>query len=412
MPKHEKNSPKAIANKIKSKGLQKLKWFCQMCQKQCRDQNGFKCHLTSETHQRQLLLFADNQNSYLREFSGAFEKAFMDILRLQYGGKRIRANDVYQEYIKQKEHVHMNSTHWHSLTGFVMYLGRTGKCKIDQTEKGWFVQYIDKEEEMRKEKLVQKIKHDKDDEEKILDFVQRQAERALEALGEDAEESMPKPTDLIKSDDQKIEFALAVNKKPTALELGMPSSSGVASAFTTDVKPNKRKLDDDMAKMEKKSKYDDKERDDRKRRSDQPSSKMSALDEIRDLEERKKEAKNRKDYWLHENIVVKVVTKKLGGDYYKKKGIVESLADEYTANVRILDDKGDVLKLDQVHLETVIPALGRHVMIVNGAYRGQKALLEKIDEKNFCVSVRVDEGAAKGRLLEKVAYEDVSKLDT
>jgi DNA/RNA-binding protein KIN17 len=73
---------------------------------------------------------------------------------------------------------------------------------------------------------------------------------------------------------------------------------------------------------------------------------------------------------------------------------------------------GDVLKLDQVHLETVIPALGRHVLIVNGAYRGHKALLEKLDEKRFCVSVRVDDGPAKGRLLENVAYEDVSKLAT
>lgn len=31
-------SPKAIANRIKSKGLQKLRWYCQMCQKQCRDE--------------------------------------------------------------------------------------------------------------------------------------------------------------------------------------------------------------------------------------------------------------------------------------------------------------------------------------------------------------------------------------
>lgn len=38
MGKHEPNSPKAIANRIKSKGLQKLRWYCQMCQKQCRDQ--------------------------------------------------------------------------------------------------------------------------------------------------------------------------------------------------------------------------------------------------------------------------------------------------------------------------------------------------------------------------------------
>jgi len=31
-------TPKAIGNRIKSKGLQKLRWYCQMCQKQCRDE--------------------------------------------------------------------------------------------------------------------------------------------------------------------------------------------------------------------------------------------------------------------------------------------------------------------------------------------------------------------------------------
>ena len=40
MPKHGWLTPKAIANRIKAKGLQKLRWYCQMCQKQCRDEVG------------------------------------------------------------------------------------------------------------------------------------------------------------------------------------------------------------------------------------------------------------------------------------------------------------------------------------------------------------------------------------
>ena len=46
-----------ISNRIKAKGLQKLRWYCQMCQKQCRDENGFKCHLNSDSHQRQMMVF-------------------------------------------------------------------------------------------------------------------------------------------------------------------------------------------------------------------------------------------------------------------------------------------------------------------------------------------------------------------
>ena len=69
MPKAEKGSVKDIANKMKAKGLQKLKFYCQMCEKQCRDANGFKCHLTSESHLRQMKLFSDNAGGILDKFS-------------------------------------------------------------------------------------------------------------------------------------------------------------------------------------------------------------------------------------------------------------------------------------------------------------------------------------------------------
>lgn len=83
--KAEFGTPKYLANKMKSKGLQKLRWYCQMCQKQCRDENGFKCHVTSESHQRQILLFADNAGRYLDEFSGEFCKGFLETLKRTCG---------------------------------------------------------------------------------------------------------------------------------------------------------------------------------------------------------------------------------------------------------------------------------------------------------------------------------------
>lgn len=61
----------------------------------------------------------------------------------RFGTKRIRANQVYQEYIADKQHLHMNSTRWVTLTEFVKHLGRTGVAKVDETEKGWFIQWID-----------------------------------------------------------------------------------------------------------------------------------------------------------------------------------------------------------------------------------------------------------------------------
>uniref|UniRef100_K1Q7R8 DNA/RNA-binding protein KIN17 n=1 Tax=Magallana gigas TaxID=29159 RepID=K1Q7R8_MAGGI len=175
-------TPKAIANRIKAKGLQKLRWYCQMCQKQCRDENGFKCHMMSESHQRQLLLFAENPDKYIDDFSKEFMDGYLELLKRRFGTKRVNCNIVYQEYIAYREHIHMNSTQWETLTEFIKWLGREGKCVVDYTEKGWFVQYIDRDPETikKQEQTKAKEKMDMDDEERTASLIQKQIKRAAE----------------------------------------------------------------------------------------------------------------------------------------------------------------------------------------------------------------------------------------
>ena len=62
-----------IGNRIKAKGLQKLRWYCQMCGKQCRDENGFKCHLNSDSHKRQMMVFGEAPDRVIEGFSEEFE---------------------------------------------------------------------------------------------------------------------------------------------------------------------------------------------------------------------------------------------------------------------------------------------------------------------------------------------------
>ncbi|KFM76321.1 DNA/RNA-binding protein KIN17, partial [Stegodyphus mimosarum] len=213
MPKHGFLTPKAIANRIKAKGLQKLRWYCQMCQKQCRDENGFKCHTMSESHQRQLLLFAENPDKYIDQFSQEFLDSFMQLLRRRFGTKRVHANQVYQEYIADRNHLHMNSTQWETLTEFVKWLGREGHCVVDETEKGWFVTYIDRDPETirRQEALAKQEKMKLDDEERMAKFFQRQMERDREKTG-----ILPEPvyTELKKtSEEEKVTFAMKAADK-------------------------------------------------------------------------------------------------------------------------------------------------------------------------------------------------------
>ena len=51
---------------------------------------------------------------------------FIELQKRRFGTKRVQANLVYQEYISDREHVHMNATQWETLTDFVKWLGREG----------------------------------------------------------------------------------------------------------------------------------------------------------------------------------------------------------------------------------------------------------------------------------------------
>ncbi|GLD93481.1 hypothetical protein PINS_up002073 [Pythium insidiosum] len=82
-----------------------------------------------------MLIVANNPDKFLSGYSEMFEKAFLENLRRRHGTKRMQANVVYNEYISDKLHVHMNATQWTTLGSFVQYLGRTGKCVVDETEK-------------------------------------------------------------------------------------------------------------------------------------------------------------------------------------------------------------------------------------------------------------------------------------
>jgi hypothetical protein len=65
---------------MKSKGLQKLRWYCQVCEKQCRDENGFKCHMQSEGHLRQMLVVGESAGRHIHDYSMQFQHDFVQLL--------------------------------------------------------------------------------------------------------------------------------------------------------------------------------------------------------------------------------------------------------------------------------------------------------------------------------------------
>lgn len=390
MGKNDFLTPKAIANRIKAKGLQKLRWYCQMCEKQCRDENGFKCHCMSESHQRQMEVFGQNPYRIVSGYSEEFESAFLEHMKRSHRFSRVAATVVYNEYIADRHHIHMNSTEWATLTEFVKYLGRTGKCKVDETPKGWFITYIDRDSEtLFKEKMKNKRKKaDIAEEEKQERAIKRQRERAEQLLtnSEDSEQILIPGK--LEGDDQKVKLSLGSSSKPPN-DKDRPDSSS-RSVFDVMDKSRKKSGKDTVAKLGDKG--------------------GGVLDELMREQEEAKERHNRKDYWLCEGIVVKVMSKALANKgYYKQKGVVRRVIDKYVGEIETLEKK-HVLRVDQEELETVIPQIGGLVRIVNGAYRGSNARLLAIDTDNFSAKLKIEKGIYDGKVLRAIDYEDICKL--
>lgn len=140
-----------------------MRWWCEPCQKQCRDANGFKCHVQSESHVRQMAVVGENASKHISNYSNDFQRDFVSLLRTAHGEKWIGANKFYNEYIRDKEHVHMNSTRWSSLTEFTKHLGRSGIVNVKEDEKdGLMIAWRDtsvaatkRREEIREQELAE-----------------------------------------------------------------------------------------------------------------------------------------------------------------------------------------------------------------------------------------------------------------
>ena len=448
MPKAEKGTPKDIAKRIKAKGLQKLKFYCQMCEKQCRDANGFKCHLTSESHLRQMKIFSENAKGIMDRYSREFETYYLQTLRQRHTTKRVNANNVYQEMIQDKQHIHMNSTRWATLTDFVMYLGKTGKCVVDETERGWYVQYIENDASIlaRKEMQERRAEAEKAAEMAQAERMERQRVEAAKALDRVGGTVRLEATKLERSEDDKsATVSVALKMSSTGQKKNSAGSSTKKINFfgesdddddeENDIKVAPSNIDlpsplplptsNTATKRQADGRHDGPAKRLRPNdhggennntiAQDSSSSKKTTLenDIINNNNENLKNS--REAPWLKRDIIVRIITKKLAdGKYFRRKAIVDHVLkeDKFCAEVEVLDsdgktDGGDILRLDQSDLETVVPKEGKKVRILRGEHRGEKAKVMSLDKKKYRATLKlVDDGT----LLEKVDFEDFSQL--
>eukprot|EP00795_Rhopilema_esculentum_P002187 gene2185-17778_t len=365
------------------------------------------------------------------------------------GTKRVHCNIVYQEYIADKLHTHMNSTQWETLTELVKWLGREGHCVVDETPKGWYITYVDRDPEAikRQESAAKKEKMDMDDDERMAKFLEKQIEKAKEKETEKPKSEFTELQRLNEEEKVSLNFSRATSsvsnestEKQAIAAAGANPLSDLGKA-KPQVFPSASSSPSSSSKASRRHLVSF-------RRGFFPMNPYLRtlvhfvycaeisylLDCVREQKAKTSKIK-RHENWITKlprgevtgdfaiisprsrlaallpGIIVKVITKKLGEKYYKKKGEITAVKDKFVAVVEMLDS-GDKLKLDQAHIETVIPQPGRLLRILNGVYRGETATMMSLDERRFSITARIESGKDKGKSIDGFSYEDVCKLAT
>ena len=229
-----------------------------------RDENGFKCHTQSESHVRQMLLIGEDSRKHISDYSSQFQRDFLQLLKTSHGEKKININHfcglftiqhfledllmIYldQEYISNKQHIHMNATRWPSLTEFAKWLGREGICRVEEGDKGLEVAWIDNSPEAlrRQDAIRKKERQDKGDEEREQKLIREQIKKAKR----DAEEKgdiglVVEPRLLQREEGEKIKLSFAakavIHKQPSPPPSSAPESKEISDdGVATKVEEN------------------------------------------------------------------------------------------------------------------------------------------------------------------------------
>ncbi|KAG8810313.1 hypothetical protein FRC17_002982 [Serendipita sp. 399] len=257
----EAGTPKYLANKMKAKGLQRLRWYCQVCEKQCRDENGFKCHTQSEGHLRQMLVVGENAGKHIHDYSMQFQSEFVSLLSRTCGTQRVKANNIYQEYIRDKSHLHMNATRWVTLTGFISHLGQAGIVRVEDTEKGLFISWIDNSPKAlaKAEAHMKKDRLNRSDEQRERQMINEQIERAaaLNAQESDDDEgdadsdgnqasALAAPMELIRNEGEKVKLSFSF-KKPIVAPPPEASTGPATSVSPSEPTTESKQIDSSVA---------------------------------------------------------------------------------------------------------------------------------------------------------------------
>lgn len=264
-----------------------------------------------------------------------FYKTFRNVFKFnklqKKRGKRVKANDLYKQVISDRNHIHMNATIWSTLTNFVIHLGKSGKCEVDQAGKDWYVRFIVPQKDDHKRRQIRLEAGDEEMDRKLVSQ-QKKAYDEMEIL------PSKKPLKNTEKDDEKrlnFKEKLAFSLKPT--KNTKIRESGFGQKFSQ--KDKKLKFSQKIAKK------------DKDKRNKKEIEKLMLEDEKEKQRRRKKD-----EAWLREGLIVKINDEQFcDGRFFGKKAIVQKVHQAGAeGEVEMLGTK-ELIKIGCNRLKVVLP---------------------------------------------------------
>ncbi|KAM3133734.1 hypothetical protein pb186bvf_014143 [Paramecium bursaria] len=360
----------------------KLKFYCQMCRKQCLDDDGFRCHTSSDHHMSMMRKYHENPEYYMELFSQDFQTAFLTVLKDKFKFAKVSGNEVYTELIKNVDHVHLNGTKWTLLNEFLYDIGQQGIVKYEKiNDHDGYVQMIDKSLAAIKKKKELDKKNKATKKQLIDKHIQLQVDK-----NNNQED--------LNHDNQEENQELQEIQGPISFELNIKPKNDSQLPILDIQEERKVWIDPKLEKPPKKI--------------DNLYQKLKYQNEKQGISLADVTSQEKDDAWIIKNIVVKIKDDKLqDGKFLDKKGWIKEVEGDYIAIVEIIGSKKQTILIDQKNLETVIPKIGGKVIILNGVHRGKIGKLESVHQDNFSGSVYIE----NEDLCLEAPYEDFSKLN-
>mmetsp|Transcript_60524 Transcript_60524/g.69576 ORF Transcript_60524/g.69576 Transcript_60524/m.69576 type:complete len:254 (+) Transcript_60524:264-1025(+) len=186
-------------------------------------------------------LFTTNAGTIISTYSKDFETHFLSCLKMRHGTKKVNANNVYQEMIAYKQHIHMNSTQWTTLSEFVQYLGKCGICMVEENttdgQGGWYVSFIERDTAIlqRREQLQKRESADQAAEYQLQQRMKKQrieAAKAFDKMQQQQQQGSGGRSSSSGITIQREATSMDPNKQPMKVTLGVRASEKKLSTAT------------------------------------------------------------------------------------------------------------------------------------------------------------------------------------